>query len=821
MRRVKQKIERMLQRIVDWGMGNGLMQDELTASGNDQVPEEMATMIRRCAAEGCVLLKNNGALPLKKKRPIAVFGRCQIDWFYVGYGSGGDVHPPYCVNLLEGLHNSHVTVDPIVSERYVHWCGAEKNKVDHGWWGHWPTHHPEMPLDTDFVHQASTRCDTALIVIGRAAGEDRESTLTPGSYYLTEAEKSMLNTVTTEFQQTIVLLNIGSVMDLEWIETYAERIDSVLLVWQGGMESGNAVTDVLTGKVNPCGKLTDTIAKKYKDYPSSLHFGGKRFNCYFEDVFVGYRYFETFAKEKILYPFGYGLSYTTFEEELCSVTPNRKEFTARIRIKNTGNCYGRHVSLLWCTAPQGKLGKPQKVLVAYGKSGELQPGQSEILELQFDERCFSSFDDTGVTGYSDAFVLEAGEYRFFLEGDHPISISEEQTRLVQQCESACEVREPFVRLTATYKHGKIRPSQEKLFPGKTDLRQRILDRLPKLIPVTGNQGHRLSDVAEGKITLNEFIAQLNDAELEALTRGEGRMGSELGTAGNAGAFGGILPSLREKGVSPMIVADGPAGIRVKRFCALLPSGTALACTWDDQLVEGLFVHLGKEMIRHKLDVILSPGMNIHRNPMCGRNFEYFSEDPLVTGKMASAVIRGVQKTGVSCCPKHFACNNQETKRSTNDSRVSKRALREIYLRGFEIAVKEGKPNTLMTSYNKVNGVWSHYHYDLVTTILRGEWGYAGMVMTDWWMRRGISREFPKLRDNAYRVRAQVDVLMPGDMGHLCKKYRSDGTLLETLEQPDGITRAELQRTAHNVLRFILETRFKETEAQLRSIDKGD
>ena len=225
-------------------------------------------------------------------------------------------------------------------------------------------------------------------------------------------------------------------------------------------------------------------------------------------------------------------------------------------------------------------------------------------------------------------------------------------------------------------------------------------------------------------------------------------------------------------------------------------------------MEELFSHVGKELIRHKVDIILSPGMNIHRNVLCGRNFEYFSEDPLLTGKTAAAVIRGVQSCGVSCCPKHFACNNQEKRRNVNDSRVSEKALREIYLRGFEIAVKEGRPDCIMTSYNKINGVWAHYNYDLVTTVLRGEWGFGGVVVTDWWMKKSKSPEFPLLRDNAYRVRSQVDVLMPGDMSHISKKYHSDGTLLETLGKPEGIQRGELQQTAKNVLGYILKNKMK-------------
>ena len=805
MKKLKQKLGALVQRVVDWGMGNGLMQEELTADGHDMVTPEMAALARRAGAEGSVLLKNDGTLPLKPQESIAVFGRCQLDWFYVGYGSGGDVHPPYRVNLMEGLKNAAVPFDETVAQVYADWCFSEDNKADHGWWGHWPMSHPEMALGQVMVSAAAKRNRTALVVIGRAAGEDRENTLTKGSYYLADGEKAMLDAVTSAFEQTVVVLDIGSIMDLSWVEAYGDKLSAVLIAWQGGMESGNAVADVLTGKVNPCGKLADTIAGNYEDYPSSASFGGKEFNNYTEDIFVGYRYFETFAKDQVLYPFGYGLSYTTFEYKPLALIRESGTYTVTAQVTNTGAVAGREVVMLWCAAPQGKLGKAAKVLAAYGKTKLLAPGESETITLRFDERTIASFDDTGKTGFVDAFVLEAGEYHFFL-GDVPAgTITIDETRVIEQCEAACGIQEPFARMVVREENGNFVAGEELLPMGNVDLRQRILDRLPQEIPYEGDLGYKLSDVAEGKISLDAFIAQLNDPELEALTRGEGCMGSSLGVAGNAGAFGGVLPSLREKGIPPVITADGPSGLRLRKYCALLPNGTALACTFDDELIQQLFTHIGREMIKHGVDVILSPGMNIHRNPLCGRNFEYFSEDPLLAGKMAAAIVRGVQSQGVSCCPKHFACNNQETKRNTHDSRVSQRALREIYLRCFEIVVKEARPNVIMTSYNKINGVWSHYNYDLVTTILRKEWGFDGVVITDWWMQKSASPEFPKIKDNAYRVRAQVDVLMPGNMGHLHQSYHSDGTLLKTMGSPDGMTRAEIQRSAKNILTLILKT----------------
>ena len=336
MKKLKQKLGALVQRVVDWGMGNGLMQEELTADGHDMVTPEMAELARRAGAEGSVLLKNDGTLPLKPAESIAVFGRCQLDWFYVGYGSGGDVHPPYRVNLMEGLKNAGIPFDETVAKVYADWCFSEDNKADHGWWGHWPMSHPEMALGQVMVSAAAKRNRTALVVIGRAAGEDRENTLTKGSYYLADGEKAMLDAVTSAFEQTVVVLDIGSIMDLSWVEAYGDKLSAVLIAWQGGMESGNAVADVLTGKVNPCGKLADTIARNYEDYPSSASFGGKEFNNYTEDIFVGYRYFETFAKDQVLYPFGYGLSYTTFEYKPLALIRESGTYTVTAQVTNTG-----------------------------------------------------------------------------------------------------------------------------------------------------------------------------------------------------------------------------------------------------------------------------------------------------------------------------------------------------------------------------------------------------------------------------------------------------------------------------------------------------
>ena len=776
--KIPKPIGKLVQRVIDSVTGSGLMQDETTASGEAYCARGSGALIRQGAAESCVLLKNDGVLPLRKDQPVAVFGRCQLDWFYVGYGSGGDVHAPYYVNLMDGLKNAGAAYDKTLATTYRTWCASKEHKADHGWWGHWPMSHPEMPLTSAMVQSARRTTDTAIVVIGRAAGEDRENTLTPGSYYLTDAERAMLDAVTGAFEHTVVILNAGSVFDLAWSEDYGERISAILFAWLGGMESGNGVADVLYGAVSPSGRLADTIARRYEDYPSSANFGGKEFNDYAEGIFVGYRHFDTFAPETVLYPFGFGLSYTTFAVSTPGVMRTKHGAAALVTVKNTGDRPGKEVVQLWCSQPAGRMDKAARVLVAFDKTRELAPGEEQTLRLMCTDKEFASYDEQ-----KHAFVLEAGDYRFTVNGAEAGVLTFENELTVEQCENICL--------------------------SSDELRERILARLPHFDEDTPRALH-LREVAAGRRELEGFVRTLSDEELEALTRGHGMMNSPLGVGGNAGAIAGVVPSLRLKGVPALITADGPAGLRLARHASLAPCGTAMACTWNTDLITAIYAKVGEEMTHYGVDIHLGPGMNIHRNPLCGRNFEYFSEDPLLSGKMGAAMVRGVQSEGHASCPKHFACNNQEVKRKVNDSRVSERALREIYLRNFEICVKEAKTLTLMTSYNKINGVWSHYHYDLATTVLRREWGFEGVTFTDWWIQKSKSPEFPALRNNAYRVRAQVDVLMPGDFDRTAKKYKTDSTLLESLGKPGGITRDELRRTAMTVLRLALKLKYRES-----------
>ena len=773
-----------------------LAQTEAHHNPDKAITPGMPELLRNVAAQGAVLLENR-VLPLAADTKLSVFGRVQIDWFATGYGSGGDVNAPYVVSLLEALRRCEdLQVNEGLAETYQRFC--VEHPADHGIWGRWPRSHEEMPVTPELVRQAKRHSQQAVIVIGRSSGEDRDAALESGSYYLTDVEREMLRQVTAAFPDAILLLNIGTLMDLSFVQEYS--FGAVMILWQGGMESGNAAADLLLGRTTPSGRLTDTIARAYEDYPSASHFGDRNANEYWEDIYVGYRWFETFGRERVLYPFGYGLSYTSFHSEVTSQDP----LIYQAAVTNTGPYPGRDTVLLFVEKPCGALGNPARELVAFGKTQLLQPGQSQQLTLECSAYQISSYDDCGLTGHKSCYVIQPGSYRFYLgsnvrDAEHVGTLQVEQLMVVAQLSEAAAPVRPFPILV----NQNGTPSERRAATRTVNLRSRILEALPEAQFITGDRGLKLKDVQEGNATLDAFVAQLSDEEMEALSRGGYVMNHPLGAKGNAGIFGGVTESLRKKGIPVVTTTDGPSGIRLYDSCSLIPIGTALASTFDTELVKNLCVHLGQEMRARGSDVLLAPGMNIHRNPLCGRNFEYFSEDPLLTGRIAAAFVRGVQSGGLGACPKHFACNNQELGRNKNDSILSERALREIYLKGFEICVKEAAPKTLMTSYNQINGVWGHYHYELVKTILRDEWGFEGCVLTDWWMQYASSPEFPKLKGNAYRVRGQVDILMPGSRSLVDQKRTPDGTLLATYKKDGGITLGELQLMATHVLRCVM------------------
>ncbi|MDE7477467.1 MAG: fibronectin type III-like domain-contianing protein, partial [Lachnospiraceae bacterium] len=564
------------------------------------------------------------------------------------------------------------------------------------------------------------------------------------------------------------------------------------------------------------------IAKNITDYPADKNHGGNTQNVYQEDIYVGYRYFETFAKDAVLYPFGYGLSYTAFESYdrnikiIGSGTDTKLLFTCKV--KNIGTKYGgREIVQLYVEKPQDGMGSPARELIGFAKTKNLDCQEEEKIQIEIPIYRIASFDDSGISGYRNSYVLEAGTYRFHAGGnvrdtkevpvDGADSWQIDNVLLIEEHKEAMAPVEQFERMQAVYgENGKAVLKYETVPTRMEDLRERIMSNLPKEIPYTGNRGLLLKDVAEGKCTMEAFIAQLSPEDLAAIVRGEGMCSIKV-TPGTASAFGGVADNLLELGIPVGCCADGPSGIRMDNgsLATQTPIGTLLACTWDEALAEEVFTCVGEEMVQNQVDILLGPGINIHRHPLNGRNFEYFSEDPLLSGKMAAAIVRGIDSNGVYATIKHFACNSQEKCRHIINAVVSQRALREIYLKSFEIAVKEGNARSIMTSYNPINGFWAASNYDLNTTILREEWGYNGFVMTDWWadMNDVIEGGESSKQRTADMVRAQNDVYMVVNNNGAEVNALGDDTI-EALDT-GRLTIGELQRSAMNICRLLMST----------------
>ena len=365
------------------------------------ITDGMPELARQAAAEGAVLLKNDNVLPLKEGTTVSLFGRTYKDYFFVGYGSGGDVIRPYNIDIAEGIENcDKLNLNYTLHNIYTEW--REKNPVSHGYWAHWPLRYWEMPLSDETVKNARANSDVAVVTIGRSSGEDRDCDLENGSYFLHDEEIEMLDLVTSYFEKVVVLLNVGNIIDMSWVKHYGDKIGAVMAVWQGGMESGNAVADLLCGNVNPGGKLTDTIARNYYDYPSSAQFGNKKANEYTEDIFVGYRYFESFAKEKVLYPFGFGLSYTTFDIKCDKAEANGNDFDFEFTVTNTGDLAGKETVQLYLNKPCGKLGNPKRILIDFAKTDLIEPNGSQKVTMSVDMYPLKSYDDCGSTNNASA-----------------------------------------------------------------------------------------------------------------------------------------------------------------------------------------------------------------------------------------------------------------------------------------------------------------------------------------------------------------------------------------------------------------------------------
>ena len=726
--------------------------------------KEHRALARKATADGIVLLKNDGALPLKT-RTVALYGPGSRKTVKGGSGSG-DVHERYSVTIEEGLKNAGFTFPTTLwmerfSGKYEADIAAWRQDVEQRIKGYGPIRTMQMfdvihenpmpyPSCTPILEDELTDgTDTAIYVLSRQAGEGRDRRVEKGDYLLSDVETESLKILSAQYRKLILVLNCGSVMDLSILDE--TRVDAVLFYGQGGMEGGNALADVLTGAVNPSGRLADTWAVHYEDYPSANTFGHRNGDLdnedYAEGIYVGYRWFE---KHDIAprFPFGHGLSYTSFETEAITVSDR----AAVMKVTNTGKTAGRETVMLFVQKPDGAFDHEKRSLVGFCKTHLLAPGESETGTISFDLWEIASFDEA-----ANAFVLEAGTYTLYA-GDTPcgsFTLKEARTKLIE--------RKPL-----SWKHS-----------GKTEAVLKTLSDKEKCMLAVGG-GYPLR-------AYNQIM----------------------------GAAGRTCTKLLKKGVPNIVLSDGPAGLNVVsetavmkngvpaypnglpddwrwgwlnrmegfikrflgkgrpvyRYMTAWPSETVLAQSWDTALLEEVGRAVGREMLEIGASVWLAPGLNIHRNPLCGRNFEYYSEDPLVSGKMASAVTRGVQSVGgVGVSIKHFCCNNQEDNRTLVSENVSKRALREIYLRGFEIAVREGKPWTVMSSYNKVNGRHVVNTRELLTNVLREEWGFEGVVMSDWNATDQCS--------HVEAINAGNDLIMPGNPGIVktLMKGLKDGTL---------------------------------------------
>ena len=767
--------------------------------------ERYAVLARQATAEGCVLLENEGqALPLREGERVAVFGRMAFHYYKSGLGSGGLVNTRYVVGILDALKDcKEIRLDEKLMGIYEDWI--RENPFDEGQgWGRVPWCQKEMEV-TDEMLGCARDNDVSLVIIGRTAGEDQDNNAGPGSYCLTETEEDMIRRVCQVSKRTVVVLNVGNIIDMSWVKKYHPQ--AVLYAWQGGQEGGNGVADVLTGKVCACGKLTDTIAQSIEDYPSTENFGDPFKNYYKEDIYVGYRYFETFAKDKVLYPFGYGLSYTSFGIKAEILKNSEEELTVAAEVVNTGAVKGKEVVQVYAKVPQGKLGNPARRLIGFAKTGELKPGEKEEVVIVIPKYDLASYDDSGVTGHKSCYVLEEGTYEIFVGSDVRSAESagcyEEKFRVVEKLQEACAPVEKFSRMKAVLMpDGSYQAVTEEVPVRTVDPQERRKQNLPETLAYTGDKGYKLVDVLDGKVSMENFVAQIREEDLIAMFRGEGMCSPKV-TPGTAAAFGGVTESMKALGIPVGCCADGPSGIRMdcgtKAFS--LPNGTALGCTFNTELVGDLYEMTGKELRLNKIDSLLGPGMNIHRNPLNGRNFEYISEDPLLTGRICAAQVKAMAKSGIGSTIKHFCGNNQEVGRSTSDSVMSERCLREIYLKGFEMAVREGGARSVMTTYGSVNGLWTAGSYDLCTTILRKEWGFEGIVMTDWWAKSNYEGHQAEVQVKAPMVAAQNDIYMVVSDA----KANPEKDDVEEMLHAGKLTLGELQRNGANILGFLLKS----------------
>ncbi|WP_026495512.1 beta-glucosidase [Butyrivibrio sp. WCD3002] len=830
--------------------------------------------VRKFAAEGMVLLENDGTLPLAADtKKIALFGNGARHMIKGGKGSG-DVNSRSVVGVEQGILEAGCEVvsgswldeyDKICTDAKAAYDARVKDLIENsgnpmaGFMEIFnnPYHDPDVQeiADADMAD-----ADAAVYVIARDSGEGRDRKPVAGDYELTDNEKKNIEKLAAHYDKFVVALNVGGVVDTKALRS-TKGVGAVLLMSQAGNVIGTVFADALLGKSIPTGHLAMTWAENYSDYPAYDTFSSQNGNVddeyYNEGIFVGYRYFDSFGK-KPAYPFGYGLSYTSFDINVKDVSLAGEELTAKVEVKNTGDKFaGKQLVQLYVSAPDGNVEKPVKELKGFAKTKELKPGESDELTIKVKVSDFASYDEAKAS-----YVLEPGKY-FIRIGENACS-----THIAAAVEVAGEIVTQKLankmKVDTELKEISAKGATPLTYDGeeseKAAAKVLTLDAAAIKTVVAEYEGApteyncdkaekiTLEDVKSGKATMEDLLGQLTREEMADLCVGTARGGfggtSVIGTASAVvpGAAGDTSSKMAaDRGVHNLVLADGPAGLRLTpyfavdeenqyipemsavafdfagtfeqpttdikgevtkyyQYCTAIPIATMLAQTWNMDVIEEAGDIVGIEMEELGVNLWLAPGMNIQKNPLCGRNFEYYSEDPLLAGMCAAADTKGVQKhKGCGTTIKHFACNNQEDNRMHTNAHVSERALREIYLKGFEVAVKESQPLSIMTSYNLINGIHAANNYDLLTAICRNEWGFEGVVMTDWGTTGGIEMEQKTFKygcsNAADCVRSGNDLTMPG----------SDADVQNILD--NGVTRAELQACTRRILDCVLKCRY--------------
>ena len=721
---------------------------------SDETRDKSVEIAHKIEAEGIVLLKNdNNTLPLKNKK-VSVFGAASCSIAFAGAAGSGAVRSSDAVGFYDALENSEIEYNKDLYNLYADYTGT---KVDTGLIGYVGTvleqffggGQSEMPINkisNKVMEEAVGFSQTAIIVIGRVGTEMKD--LSIEKLNLTADEKAMIDKVCTEFSDVIVVFNISNITDMSWLEDY-DSIKAAMIMWLPGEVGTNSVGEVLTGKVNPSGKLADTISYDIEDHPASQNFGNymykgifgipKYFVNYCEGIYVGYRYFETFAPEKVMYPFGYGLSYTDFEWNVKSFGSDGEKINIAVEVENTGEAAGKDVVQVYFSAPyyEGGIEKSAKELAAYKKTSELKPGESETLNISFDIEDMASYD----AETEEAWVLDKGEYKVHIsrnvrDAEKSFSYNvPEKVVYKTDSNSGAEVKNLFGFAEGSLEYFS-RSNPEETYPQKpSDYKAtdevKNSDKRPE--PETEGEAPKtgvkykdgvitLKDVAENESLWDAFLDQLTVSEMIELI-------ADCGYETTA---------VKRLGIPATSDNDGPSCIKgegglLYRDCGLaFPVATALACTWNDELAEEFGEIIGEEAVQLGTHVWYAPGCNIHRSPQGGRNNEYYSEDPLLSGKISAAVIRGAQSKGLIVTVKHFVANEQETNRQSNGlyTWLSEQSLREIYLEPFEISVKEGNARGIMSAYNRIGTQWCGGSKALITDLLRNEWGFDGFVITD-------------------------------------------------------------------------------------------